>query len=87
VSELLSPKALPKLGTHHWASLVCCMDFNFGRLFEARLTIESKLAALAAERAKKEHCLLLANEVTETWPSTRHERHSGLTWLHARFPL
>jgi GntR family transcriptional repressor for pyruvate dehydrogenase complex len=39
--------------------------FQPWQLFEARLTLESKLAALAAERAKKEHHLSLADEVAE----------------------
>jgi GntR family transcriptional repressor for pyruvate dehydrogenase complex len=36
-------------------------------MFEARLLLESKMAALAAERGKEEHFTLLAEEVAEMY--------------------
>jgi GntR family transcriptional repressor for pyruvate dehydrogenase complex len=39
--------------------------FQFWQMFEARLIIESSLAALAAERGKEEHHAALADEVAE----------------------
>jgi GntR family transcriptional repressor for pyruvate dehydrogenase complex len=39
--------------------------FQFWQMFEARLIIESSLAALAAERGKEEHHAALAEEVAE----------------------
>lgn len=39
--------------------------FHFWQMFEARLIIESSLAALAAERGKEEHHAAMAEEVAE----------------------
>jgi GntR family transcriptional repressor for pyruvate dehydrogenase complex len=39
--------------------------FQFWQMFEARLVLESSLAALAAERGKEEHHLALAEQVAE----------------------
>jgi GntR family transcriptional repressor for pyruvate dehydrogenase complex len=41
--------------------------FQFWQMFEARLIIESSLAALAAERGKEEHYAALAEEVAEMY--------------------
>ena len=41
--------------------------FQFWQMFEARLIIESSLAALAAERGKEEHHAALAEEVAEMY--------------------
>jgi GntR family transcriptional repressor for pyruvate dehydrogenase complex len=44
--------------------------FQFWQMFEARLIIESSLAALAAERGKEEHHAALAEQVAEMFAST-----------------
>ena len=44
--------------------------FQFWQMFEARLIIESSLAALAAERGKEEHYAALAEQVAEMFAST-----------------
>jgi GntR family transcriptional repressor for pyruvate dehydrogenase complex len=44
--------------------------FQFWQMFEARLIIESSLAALAAERGKEEHYAALAEQVAEMYAST-----------------
>ncbi|MFY9855052.1 MAG: FadR/GntR family transcriptional regulator [Terracidiphilus sp.] len=41
--------------------------FQFWQMFEARLIIESSLAALAAERGKEEHYAALAEQVAEMY--------------------
>ncbi len=41
--------------------------FQFWQMFEARLIIESSLAALAAERGKEEHHAALAEQVAEMY--------------------
>lgn len=41
--------------------------FQFWQMFEARLIIESSLAALAAERGKEEHFAALAEQVAEMY--------------------
>jgi GntR family transcriptional regulator, transcriptional repressor for pyruvate dehydrogenase complex len=55
----------PQIG-HSSLNLISALHgFQSWQLFEARLTLESTLAALAAERGKKEHHLALAYEVVE----------------------
>jgi GntR family transcriptional repressor for pyruvate dehydrogenase complex len=44
--------------------------FHFWQMFEARLIIESSLAALAAERGKEHHHAALAEHVVEMFAST-----------------
>jgi GntR family transcriptional repressor for pyruvate dehydrogenase complex len=44
--------------------------FQFWQMFEARLIIESSLAALAAERGNEEHHAALAEQVAEMFAST-----------------
>ncbi len=44
--------------------------FQTWQMFEARILIESELAALAAERGKEEHHAALAEEVAEIFAST-----------------
>jgi GntR family transcriptional repressor for pyruvate dehydrogenase complex len=46
--------------------------FQSWQMFEARLILESNLAALAAERGKEEHHTALAEEVAEIFASVDH---------------
>lgn len=46
--------------------------FQSWQMFEARLILESNLAALAAERGKEEHHTALAEEVAEIFASVEH---------------
>jgi GntR family transcriptional repressor for pyruvate dehydrogenase complex len=62
----------PALGTASLALLGALHGFKPWQMFEARLILESHLAALAAERGKEEHFTALAEEVTEM-DATFHE--------------
>lgn len=62
----------PALGTASLALLGALHGFKGWQMFEARLILESHLAALAAERGKEEHFTALAEEVTEMY-ATFHE--------------
>ncbi|WP_158750484.1 FadR/GntR family transcriptional regulator [Acidobacterium sp. S8] len=62
----------PTLGTEPLALLSVLHGFKPWQMFEARLILESHLAALAAERGRDEHFTALAEEVTEMY-ATFHE--------------
>ena len=62
----------PTLGTEPLALLSALHGFKAWQMFEARLILESHLAALAAERGREEHFTALAEEVTEMY-ATFHE--------------
>jgi GntR family transcriptional repressor for pyruvate dehydrogenase complex len=62
----------PALGTASLALLGALHGFKPWQMFEARLILESHLAAMAAERGKEEHFTALAEEVTEMY-ATFHE--------------
>lgn len=62
----------PALGTASLALLGALHGFKPWQMFEARLILESHLAALAAERGREEHFTALAEEVTEMY-ATFHE--------------
>jgi GntR family transcriptional repressor for pyruvate dehydrogenase complex len=62
----------PALGTASLALLGALHGFKSWQMFEARLILESHLAALAAERGREEHFTALAEEVTEMY-ATFHE--------------
>jgi GntR family transcriptional regulator, transcriptional repressor for pyruvate dehydrogenase complex len=62
----------PVLGTAPLALLGALHGFTLGQMFEARLILESHLAALAAERGREEHFAAMAEEVAEMY-ATFHE--------------
>lgn len=62
----------PALGTASLALLGALHGFKPWQMFEARVILESNLAAMAAERGKEEHLTALAEEVTEMY-ATFHE--------------
>src|SRR5579885_1934550 len=62
----------PALGTESLALLSALHGFKDWQMFEARLVLESHLAALAAERGREEHFTALAEEVAEMY-ATFHE--------------
>ena len=62
----------PALGTASLALLGALHGFKPWQMFEARLILESHLAAMAAERGREEHFTALAEEVTEMY-ATFHE--------------
>ena len=57
----------PALGTASLALLGVLHGFQPWQMFEARLILESHLAAMAAQRGKEEHFTALAEEVTEMY--------------------
>jgi GntR family transcriptional repressor for pyruvate dehydrogenase complex len=57
----------PALGTASLALMGALHGFTLWQMFEARLILESHLAALAAERGREEHFTALAEEVTEMY--------------------
>ncbi len=57
----------PQLGKASFSLLGALHGFQPWQMFEARLMLESNLAALAAERGKEEHHSALAEEVTEMY--------------------
>lgn len=62
----------PALGSDPLALLSALHGFKPWQMFEARLLLESHLAALAAERGREEHFAALAEEVAEMY-ATFHE--------------
>ena len=59
----------PEIGNASLGLIGALHGFQPWHLFEARLTLESELAALAAERGKRQHHLALADEVAEMFAS------------------
>jgi GntR family transcriptional regulator, transcriptional repressor for pyruvate dehydrogenase complex len=57
----------PEIGKSSLGLLGALHGFKPWQMFEARLLLESKMAALAAERGKEEHFTLLAEEVAEMY--------------------
>jgi GntR family transcriptional regulator, transcriptional repressor for pyruvate dehydrogenase complex len=57
----------PEIGKSSLGLLGALHGFKSWQMFEARLVLESKMAALAAERGKEEHFTLLAEEVAEMY--------------------
>jgi GntR family transcriptional repressor for pyruvate dehydrogenase complex len=57
----------PEIGKSSLGLLGALHGFKSWQMFEARLLLESKMAALAAERGKEEHFTLLAEEVAEMY--------------------
>ena len=57
----------PELGKSSFDLMGALHGFKPWQMFEARLILESHLAALAAERGKEEHHSALAEEVTEMY--------------------
>ncbi len=59
----------PEIGSASLGIIGVLHGFQPWHLFEARLTLESQLSALAAERGKREHHLALAEEIAEMFAS------------------
>ena len=59
----------PEFGKESVSLMGALHGFQSWQMFEARLILESNLAALAAERAKEEHHTALAEEVAEIFAS------------------
>jgi GntR family transcriptional regulator, transcriptional repressor for pyruvate dehydrogenase complex len=59
----------PELGKSSFSLMGALHGFQPWQMFEARLILESNLAALAAERGKAEHHSALAEEVAEMYAS------------------
>jgi GntR family transcriptional repressor for pyruvate dehydrogenase complex len=59
----------PDFGKASLSLMGALHGFQSWQMFEARLILESALAALAAERAKQEHHAVLAEEVAEMFAS------------------
>ena len=57
----------PEIGKSSLGLLGALHGFKSWQMFEARLLLESKMAALAAERGREEHFTLLAEEVAEMY--------------------
>jgi GntR family transcriptional repressor for pyruvate dehydrogenase complex len=57
----------PEIGRFSFALIGALYGFQPWQMFEARIILESSLAALAAERGKERHFLALAEEVTEMY--------------------
>lgn len=57
----------PEIGKASLGLMGALHGFQSWQMFEARLMIESGLAALAAERCKEEHLTILAEEVAEMY--------------------
>lgn len=57
----------PEIGKSSLGLMGALHGFQSWQMFEARLLIESGLAALAAERGKEEHLTILAEEVAEMY--------------------
>lgn len=57
----------PEFGQSSLSLLGALHGFKSWQMFEARLILESHLAALAAERGREEHLTALAEEVTEMY--------------------
>src|SRR3974390_2924291 len=59
----------PELGKASLTMMGALHGFQSWQMFEARLILESQVAALAAERGKEEHHAALAEEVAEMYAS------------------
>jgi GntR family transcriptional repressor for pyruvate dehydrogenase complex len=59
----------PEFGKSSFSLMGALHGFQSWHMFEARLILESNLAALAAERGKEEHHTALAEEVAEIFAS------------------
>jgi GntR family transcriptional repressor for pyruvate dehydrogenase complex len=59
----------PQFGTASLSLIGALHGFQSWQMFEARIILESHLAALAAERGKQEHFAALAEEVAEMFAS------------------
>ena len=59
----------PELGRSSLSLMGALHGFQSWQMFEARIILESNLAALAAERGKEEHQVALAEEVAEMFAS------------------
>jgi len=59
----------PEFGKASFSLMGILHGFQSWQMFEARLILEGNLAALAAERGKEEHYILLAEEVAELFAS------------------
>jgi GntR family transcriptional regulator, transcriptional repressor for pyruvate dehydrogenase complex len=57
----------PEIGKSSLGLLGALHGFKPWQMFEARLLLEGKMAALAAERGKEEHLTMLAEEVAEMY--------------------
>lgn len=57
----------PEIGKASLGLMGALHGFKSWQMFEARLLLESNLAALAAERGKEEHLTILAEEVAEMY--------------------
>lgn len=57
----------PEIGKSSLGLLGALHAFKSWQMFEARLVLEGKMAALAAERGKEEHFTMLAEEVGEMY--------------------
>ncbi len=57
----------PEIGKSSLGLLGALHAFKSWQMFEARLVLEGKMAALAAERGKEEHFTMLAEEVAEMY--------------------
>jgi GntR family transcriptional repressor for pyruvate dehydrogenase complex len=57
----------PQLGKSSLGLIGALHSFQSWQMFEARMILESNLAALAAERSAEEHLAILAEEVTEMY--------------------
>jgi GntR family transcriptional regulator, transcriptional repressor for pyruvate dehydrogenase complex len=60
----------PEIGRSSLSLLGALHGFKSWQIFEARLLLESALAALAAERGREEHFTALAEEVAEMYATT-----------------
>ena len=65
----LWPTVPPEFGKASFSLMGALHGFQSWQMFEARLILESNLAALAAERGKEEHHTALAEEVAEIFAS------------------
>jgi len=59
----------PELGRSSLSLMGALHGFQSWQMFEARIMLESNLAALAAERGKEEHQVAMAEEVAEMFAS------------------
>lgn len=62
----------PEFGTASLSFMGALHGFQSWQMFEARIILESSLAALAAERGKEEHHARLAEEVAEMFAAVRN---------------
>ena len=62
----------PEIGKGSLSFMGALHGFQSWQMFEARIILESSLAALAAERGKEEHHAALAEEVAEMFAAVRN---------------